>query len=209
MPMNEPVMIYLVDDDAAVRHALTTLLATSGYAVREFDSAESFLATADLTHAGVLLLDQRMNGMSGLELQNELKIRHIDIPIIFITGHGDIPMSVIAMRSGAVTVLEKPFNTSLLLKSIEEAIAVLKKNSPVRQVQLSLRRRFDTLSAREQEVMQYIVQGMANRAIADTIGLSYRTIEVHRSNVMRKMQANTLPELVLMAPACGLDTYGH
>jgi FixJ family two-component response regulator len=202
-------MIYLVDDDAAVRHSLTTLLATSGYAVRDFDSAESFLATADLTHPGVLLLDQRMNGMSGLELQNELRIRNIDIPIIFITGHGDIPMSVIAMRSGAVTVIEKPFSPGLLMQGIEEAFAVLKKNRPIRQMNLSLRRRFDTLSEREHEVMKYIVQGMSNRSIADTLGLSYRTVEVHRSNVMKKMQANTLPELVLMAPACGLDISGR
>jgi two-component system response regulator FixJ len=208
MAMKRNVNIYLVDDDEAVRHALITLLATSGYTARGFDSAESFLGTADLSKPAVLLLDQRMDGMSGLELQKALRVRGVDMPIIFITGHGDIPMSVIAMRSGAVNVIEKPFNNRQLIENIEEALAVVKRNSAVRQLQTSIRERFETLSPREQEVMKYIVQGMANRAIAETMGLSHRTIEVHRSKVMKKMQVNTLPELVLMAPACGLNPPG-
>ena len=208
MAMKRNVNIYLVDDDEAVRHALITLLATSGYTARGFDSAESFLGTADLSKPAVLLLDQRMDGMSGLELQKALRIRGVDMPIIFITGHGDIPMSVIAMRSGAVTVLEKPFNNRQLIESIEEALAVVKRNSAVRNLQTSIRERFETLSPREQEVMKYVVQGVANRTIAETMGLSHRTIEVHRSKVMKKMQVNTLPELVLMAPACGLNPPG-
>ncbi len=199
------VILYLVDDDKAVRHALITLLATSGYTAMEFDSAESFLGTVDLSNPAVLLLDQRMDGMSGLELQKELVNRGAGMPIIFITGHGDIPMSVIAMRSGAVTVLEKPFNNRQLIESIEEAIAVVIKSNAVHQLQTSIRGRFDILTPREQDVMKYVVQGMANRAIAETMGLSYRTVEVHRSKVMKKMQASTLPELVLMAPACGLS----
>jgi FixJ family two-component response regulator len=157
----------------------------------------------------VLLLDQRMEGMSGLELQKELGIRGVDMPIIFITGHGDIPMSVIAMRSGAVTVLEKPFNNRQLIESLEEALAVVRKNKAVHQLQTSIRERFGTLTLREQEVMKYVVQGMANRAIGETMGLSNRTVEVHRSKVMRKMQARTLPELVLMAPVCGFNTSGN
>jgi FixJ family two-component response regulator len=205
MARDKKVNIYLVDDDEAVRHALITLLATSGYSARGFDSAESFLGTADLSKSAVLLLDQRMDGMSGLELQNALRIRGADMPIIFITGHGDIPMSVIAMRSGAVTVLEKPFNNRQLIESIEEAFAVVKKNKPVRQLQTSIRGRFETLSPREQDVMKYVVQGVSNRAIAEMMGLSYRTVEVHRSRVMKKMRASTLPELVLMAPACRLN----
>jgi two-component system response regulator FixJ len=208
MAMKRNVNIYLVDDDEAVRHALITLLATSGYTAKGFDSAESFLGTADLSKPAVLLLDQRMDGMSGLELQKALRVRGVDMPIIFITGHGDIPMSVIAMRSGAVNVIEKPFNNRQLIENIEEALAVVKRNSAVRQLQTSIRERFETLSPREQEVMKYIVQGMANRAIAETMGLSHRTIEVHRSKVMKKMQVNTLPELVLMAPACGLNPPG-
>jgi two-component system response regulator FixJ len=209
MAMKRNVNIYLVDDDEAVRHALITLLATSGYTAKGFDSAESFLGTADLSKPAVLLLDQRMDGMSGLELQKALRVRGVDMPIIFITGHGDIPMSVIAMRSGAVNVIEKPFNNRQLIENIEEALAVVKRNSAVRQLQTSIRERFETLSPREQEVMKYIVQGMANRAIAETMGLSHRTIEVHRSKVMKKMQVNTLPELVLMAPACGLNPPGN
>lgn len=207
--MRKIATIYLVDDDEAVRHALITLLATSGYMASGFDSAESFLGTADLSKPAVLLLDQRMEGMSGLELQKELGIRGVDMPIIFITGHGDIPMSVIAMRSGAVTVLEKPFNNRQLIESLEEALAVVRKNKAVHQVQTSIRERFGTLTLREQEVMKYVVQGMANRAIGETMGLSNRTVEVHRSKVMRKMQARTLPELVLMAPVCGFNAPGN
>jgi two-component system, LuxR family, response regulator FixJ len=206
--MTEDVNIYLVDDDAGVRHALVTLLATAGYTARGFDSAESFLEAVDLSKAGVLLLDQRMEGMSGLELQNYLGRRGIDMPIIFITGHGDIPMSVIAMRSGAVTVLEKPFNSHRLIESIEEALASAKRHDALRQLQTSIRKRFDTLTAREQEVMKYVVQGLGNRAIGELLEVSDRTIEVHRSRIMKKMQANTLPELVLMAPACGLNLSG-
>jgi FixJ family two-component response regulator len=203
--MKKIASIYLVDDDEAVRHALITLLATSGYKASGFDSAESFLDAVDLSRPGVLLLDQRMNGMSGLELQKELGVRNVDMPIIFITGHGDIPMSVIAMRSGAVTVLEKPFNNRQLIDSLEESLAVVRKNTAVQQLQANIRSRFDTLTSREQEVMKYVVQGMTNRSIADVMELSNRTVEVHRSKVMKKMQATTLPELVLMAPACGLD----
>ena len=127
------------------------------------------------------------------------------MPIIFITGHGDIPMSVIAMRSGAVTVLEKPFNNRQLIDNLEESLAVVRKNTAIHQLQTNIRSRFDTLTTREQEVMKYVVQGMTNRTIAEIMELSNRTVEVHRSKVMKKMQATTLPELVLMAPACGLD----
>ena len=209
MSLKKNATIYLVDDDEAVRHALITLLATSGYEASGFDSAESFLSTVDLSRPGVLLLDQRMNGMSGLELQKELRNRGIDMPIIFITGHGDIPMSVIAMRSGAVTVLEKPFNHRQLIDNLEDALALVKRNKAVHQLQTSIRERFGTLTPREQEVMKLVVRGMANRAIGEVMGLSNRTIEVHRSKVMKKMQAKTLPELVLMAPACGFNTPGN
>ena len=205
MPARTAETIYLVDDDEAVRHALITLLTTLGYTASGFKSAESFLSSADFTRPAILLLDQRMKGMSGLELQKELNRRRVDIPIIFITGHGDIPMSVIAMRSGAVTVLEKPFNNRELNKSIEEAFERVRKNTAVHELQSSIRNRFATLTPREQEVMTHVVRGLANRAIADLMGLSNRTVEVHRSKVMKKMQATTLPELVLMAPACGLD----
>jgi len=203
--MKKIANIYLVDDDEAVRHSLITLLATSGYTASGFDSAESFLDSVDLSKPGVLLLDQRMNGMSGLELQKELGIRDIDMPIIFITGHGDIPMSVIAMRSGAVTVIEKPFNNRQLIDSLEESLGIVRKNTAIQKLQANIHSRFDTLTSREQEVMKYVVQGMTNRSIAEVMELSNRTVEVHRSKVMKKMQATTLPELVLMAPACGLN----
>jgi len=209
MPLKHIATIHLVDDDDAVRHALITLLATSGYTASGFDSAEAFLRGADLARPGVLLLDQRMEGMSGLELQKELRRRGVDMPVIFITGHGDIPMSVIAMRSGAVTVLEKPFNNRQLIESIEEALALIRQSTVKHEMQSDIRNRFATLTPREQEVMKHVVRGMANRAIADLMGLSNRTVEVHRSKVMKKMGAATLPELVLMAPSCGVDPTRH
>jgi FixJ family two-component response regulator len=209
MSLKHTATIHLVDDDDAVRHALITLLATSGYTASGFDSAEAFLRGADLARPGVLLLDQRMEGMSGLELQKELRRRGVDMPVIFITGHGDIPMSVIAMRSGAVTVLEKPFNNRQLIESIEEALALVRQSTAKHEMQSDIRNRYATLTPREQEVMKHVVRGMANRAIADLMGLSNRTIEVHRSKVMKKMGAATLPELVLMAPSCGVDPTRH
>jgi FixJ family two-component response regulator len=187
--------IFLVDDDAAVCHALSVFLETSGYSVRTFPSAESFL-NAEGTVDGVILLDQRMTGMTGLELQAELASRGIDLPIIFITGHGDVQMSVKAVKAGAIDFLEKPFSNEDLLASIREAFTRADDSKQHRDLIAELRKRHASLTDREREVLQHVVAGMSNRNLAQLLGVSDRTIEVHRSRVMKKMGAESLPDLV-------------
>lgn len=194
MPVKRTV--FLVDDDAAVCHALSVFLEASGYSVKVFSSAEAFLEATAGTAEGVLLLDQRMTGMSGLELQSELAGRGVDLPIIFITGHGDVRMSVKAVKAGAIDFLEKPFNNEQLLASIREAFALADGSKKHRGLIAELRERHASLTAREQEVMQHIVGGMSNRSLAERLGLSDRTIEVHRYRIMKKMGAKSLPDLV-------------
>jgi two-component system response regulator FixJ len=194
--------VYLIDDDAAVRHALRVFLESAGFLVRTYASALDFLRECDKIAGGVLLLDQRMPGMSGMELQARLDQLEIFMPIIFITGHGDIQMSVAAMKAGAMDFLEKPFDNNELLKRIREA---LKKSADKRREwkeQFDTEQRCATLTVRELEVMRYIVQGKSNRAIAELLGVSNRTIEVHRARVMTKMGADSLPDLVRMAAIC-------
>jgi two-component system response regulator FixJ len=188
--------IFLVDDDAAVCHALTVFLEASGYNVRVFSSAEAFLEAATGTAEGVILLDQRMTGMSGLELQSQLARRGVGLPIIFITGHGDVRMSVKAIKAGAIDFLEKPFSNEQLLASIREAFSLADGSKKHRDLIADLRKRHASLTAREREVMQHIVAGMSNRSLAERLGLSDRTIEVHRFRVMKKMGAESLPDLV-------------
>jgi two-component system response regulator FixJ len=194
--------VYLVDDDAAVRHALRVFLESAGFLVNEYASATDFLAVRDTVHDGVLLLDQRMPGMSGMELQAQLDQLGIYIPVIFITGHGDIQTSVAAMKAGAMDFLEKPFDNSELLLSIRDAMRKAAGKRREWVLKSDVERRCASLTTREAEIMRYIVQGMSSRAIAEQLGLSNRTIEVHRARVMAKMGAGTLPDLVRMAAMC-------
>jgi FixJ family two-component response regulator len=194
MPANRTV--FLVDDDAAVCHALLLCLEASGYRVRAFPSAEAFLEETEGPADGIMLLDQRMTGMTGLELQAELARRGIDLPIIFITGHGDVQMSVKAVKAGAVNFLEKPFSNEDLLASIREAFSLADSNKKHRDLVAELRKCHASLTSREREVMQHIVAGMSNRSLAEQLGVSDRTIEVHRYRVMKKMGAESLPDLV-------------
>ena len=200
--MSIKLPIFLVDDDAAVRDALRLYLEATGFAVRTFDSAETFLGEIDEMGRGVLVLDQRMTGMSGLELQSELKVRGVEMPTIFITGHGDVPMSVRAMKEGATDFLEKPFRNSDLLASIEQVLAqdVVKMEDYLYQA--GVREKYDSLTPREKEVMEHIVQGLPNKSVAQMLGVSMRTIEAHRGRVMEKMDAQSLPDLVRMADSC-------
>ena len=200
MPVNKT--IFLVDDDAAVRHALSVFLETCGYSVRTFLSAEAFLEEAEDAAEGVMLLDQRMTGMSGLELQAELATRGIDLPIIFITGHGDVQMSVKAVKAGAIDFLEKPFSDEDLIASIREAFSRADDSKKHRDLIAELRKCHASLTAREREVMQYVVAGMSNRNLAEQLNVSDRTIEVHRSRVMKKMGADSLPDLVRKYAMC-------
>ncbi|MDH3526329.1 MAG: response regulator [Gammaproteobacteria bacterium] len=197
--MNSETTVFLVDDDAAVRHALTVYLKSVNLKVESFDSAERFLDDVDAANRGVLILDQRMDGMSGLDLQTKLKARGFALPIVFITGHGDVATSVKAMKSGAVDFIEKPFRNSDLLASIRTALQREKAEHKTRVTRAGVNESFASLTQREREVMKYVVQGMSNKDLAAHLGVSNRTIEVHRSNVMKKMQADSLPDLVRMA----------
>lgn len=190
--------IYLVDDDPAVRHSLAIFLKTSNFSVHTFTSAECFLEDIEDIRDGVMLLDQRMPGMSGLELQAELNQRGIELPIIFITGHGDVPMSVEAIKTGAINFLVKPFTNEILLESIKEAFLF----TNIFSIHTEFWRRCRNLSRREREVMQQVVAGMSNSNIADRLEISTRTIEVHRSRVMQKMGVNFLADLVRKCSSC-------
>ena len=190
--------IYLVDDDNAVSHALTIFLQASDYRVKAFSSAEDFLEQADADPEGIMLLDQRMTGMSGLDLQGELRKRNITLPIIFISGHADVPMSVRAIKGGAINFLEKPFSNDDLLKSVGEAFVYADEGRQLRKKLADIEQRYATLTEREQQVMQKVVSGMSNRHLAEELGVCERTVEVHRSRVMKKMGAENLPDLVRM-----------
>ena len=196
--------IFLVDDDPAVRDALAVFLEGSGFRVSQFDSAEAFLANTRGTRNGVLVLDQRMGGMSGLELQEELKARNIELPTIFITGHGDVQMSVTAMKEGAVDFLEKPFRNCDLLAGIEAAVARQEAQRAHLARRTAAEQRYQGLTPREREVMEYIVSGEPNRTIAERLAVSVRTVEVHRAKVMEKMRAGSLPDLVRLAALIGI-----
>jgi len=194
--------VFLIDDDDAVCHALSVFLEGAGYRVRSFSSAEAFLEKADSALEGVMVLDQRMTGMSGLELQAELNRRGADPSIIFISGHGDVQMSVKAIKAGAINFLEKPFNNDELLTSIREAFSYADKSKKQRNLTTEIRKCHASLTDREKEVLQHVVAGMSNRHLAELLGVSDRTVEVHRSRGMKKMGAASLPDLVRKYTLC-------
>ncbi|MBI1906408.1 MAG: response regulator transcription factor [Rhodocyclales bacterium] len=188
--------IYIVDDDEALRDSLVWLLESSGYRVCAYDSSESFLAAYQPRMTGCLVLDVRMPGMSGLELFEELRLRHCSLPVIFITGHGDVPMAVSAVKRGAVDFIEKPFGDRDMLGLIEESLERERNSRQQRQVEAEIVRRLGDLTQREREVLDLIIAGKLNKQIADVLGISIKTVEVHRARVMEKMGANSLAELV-------------
>lgn len=188
--------IFLIDDDAALCHPLSVLLEVSGYCIRAYNSAESFLGEVEHTTKGIMLVDQRLTGMSGLELQAELANRGIVLPIIFISGNGDIQMSVQALRNGAINFLEKPLNNEELLTGIREAFSLVDTNKEHHHTVAELRRRHANLTDRERAIMGHVVAGKRNKEIAHLLGLSICTIEVHRKSVMKKMAAESVPDLV-------------
>lgn len=191
-------MVYVVDDDEAVRQGLQALLAVKGYEVETFDSAEALLATLPRDAAGCVLADVRMPGMSGLELQRELKRRHPALPVVVITGHGDIPMAVSALKAGAVDFLEKPFESDAILDSIDEALGrrpALGSEPAAGDVAA----RVAQLTPRERDVMDLVVAGHPNKIIAHRLKIALRTVEIHRARVMEKTGARNLSELIRMA----------
>lgn len=188
--------IYIVDDDEALRDSLVWLLESSGHRVRAFESAEDFLAAYQPAMTGCLVLDVRMPGMSGLELFEELRARHCTLPVIFITGHGDVPMAVSAVKKGAVDFIEKPFSERDMLKLIGDALSAERESRDRRQLEAHTARRLAHLTQREREVLELIIAGKLNKQIADVLGISIKTVEVHRARVMEKMEAQSLAELV-------------
>ena len=192
-------IVFVVDDDVSVRESLRDLLESVGLRVEVFESADAFLASRLPDVASCLVLDVRLPGRSGLEFQAELAKAGISLPIIFITGHGDIPMSVRAMKSGAVEFLTKPFRDQDLLEAVRAAIdrdrALREQESSI----ATLKTRFASLTAREIEVIAYISAGFLNKQIAAEMGISEVTVKVHRRNIMKKMNARSLAELVRMA----------
>lgn len=197
-------LVYLVDDDFSVRDSLSMLIESTGQTVRGFESADEFLNNFDPDQAGCLILDVRMPNMTGLELQEELVRRDYAIPIIFISGHADVPDSSKAFRAGAVDYLEKPFDSDVLLKRMQEAIQKDLDTRVYKAEKRKLKKRLATLTPRELEVMTLVVKGLSNKEAARQLDVSNRTIDVHRAKIMEKMDAEDLAELTVMAMHCGL-----
>jgi FixJ family two-component response regulator len=192
-------VVFVIDDDVSVREAIESLVRSVRLDVRTFASAQEFLSTAPWDSPACLVLDVRLPGTSGLELQRSLRERRSTLPIVFLTGYGDVPMTVRAMKDGAIDFLVKPFRDQDLLDAIQRA---LEQSRSQRQQQIELaklRQRFDTLTPREQEVMDGVVAGLANRRMAAKLGTSEATVKLHRGRVMEKMRAASLAELVRIA----------
>jgi RNA polymerase sigma factor (sigma-70 family) len=191
--------VYIVDDDEAVRDSLRWLLEANNYRVRAFPSGESFLAEYDEKRPGVLIVDVRMPGMSGLELQEQLLARKSTMPIVFITGHGVVPMAVSTIKKGAIDFLEKPFDET----DLREIVGRMFEQANERLSQAQAQREHDAmlarLTAREQQVLERIVAGRLNKQIADDLGISIKTVEAHRANIMEKLQVTTVADLMKVA----------
>lgn len=196
--MSDEHWVYIVDDDQAMRESLQWLIESDGMQVRTFDSADAFLQACSKDWGGCLLLDVRMPGMSGLDLQAYLHRRSICLPVIIITGHGDVAMAVRAMKAGALDFIEKPFNDEALLGSIRRALENDDRVRALRAARADIHARIQDLTPREREVMDRVTDGQSNREIAAALKVSAKTVEVHRARVMDKMHADSLAELVRM-----------
>ena len=190
--------VFVVDDDQAMRNSLKWLIESVGVQVESFASADEFLVQYQPGRHGCLVLDVRMPGMSGLDLQEQLAQQNINIPVVIITGHGDVPMAVRAMKSGAIDFIEKPFNDEVLLDAIRRALAFGEQQRSHQIEHRQIQQRLQHLTPREREVMVMVTEGRSNKEIANSLGVSAKTIEAHRARVMEKMQAGSLAELVRM-----------
>jgi len=197
--MQSDVAVHVVDDDVAVRKSLAFLLASEGLPVRLHESALAFLDDASAVETGCIVTDVRMPGIDGIELIRRLKSRGVLLPVIVMTGHADVPMAVEAMKEGAVDFLEKPFGDEVFLAAVRSALARQVKSSHHGTQVAEVQGRFDALSERERQVLDGLVAGKANKVIAYDLGISPRTVEIYRANVMAKMQAKSLSELVRLA----------
>lgn len=199
-------VVFVIDDDASMRDAVSRLLNAVGLTVQTFASAREFLAGKLPDVPGCAVLDVRLPGLSGLDLQREMVARGIHIPVIFITGHGDIPMSVQAMKAGAVEFLTKPFRDQDLLDAVRAGIQLDRQGRKERAELAELRDGLRQLTPREREVMSLVVAGLLNKQIALRLGTSEKTIKIHRSHVMQKMRADSLADLVRMSQKLGIET---
>jgi len=196
--MTSASVVFVVDDDPSVQASLKFLVSTVGLQVESFDSAEAFLNKKPPDGPSCLVLDVRLRGMSGLDLQRELAARDLRIPIVFITGHGDIPMSVRAMKAGAVEFLSKPFRDQDLLDAIRAALERDRARRDQEKEVTELQQRFESLTLRQREVTAMVVSGFLNKQIADELGTAENTVKVHRSRAMEKMRAKSLADLIKM-----------
>ncbi len=196
--MTPAPVVYVVDDDPSVRSSLKFLLSSVGLQVESFDSAETFLQRKPPDASSCLVLDVRLRGLSGLDFQRELAARNIRIPIVFVTGHGDIPMSVRAMKAGAIEFLTKPYRDQDLLDAVRIALERDRARREQEKDLTDLQQRFDSLTPREQEVISKVVSGMLNKQIAGELGTAENTVKVHRSRAMEKMNAQSFADLVRM-----------
>ncbi len=192
-------IVHIVDDDVAIRDSLELLMRTIGYEASSYESAESFLAKADLSVPGCLIADIRMQGMSGLELQQTLNDRGLNLPVIIITGHGEVPMAVQAMQAGAVDFLEKPYDNDVLVSRIKQCLSEVSKSQDKLRFVADARARLSRLTPREREVMDLLVAGKHNKVIAKELCISVRTAEAHRAKVMKKLNAESLSDIVRMS----------
>lgn len=197
--MSDNIVVHIVDDEEVVRNSLAFLLTISGYAVRVHESATAFLGIAKELANACLITDLRMPHMSGFELLKRLRDEDIKIPTIVITGHGDVPMAVEAMKAGALDFLEKPFEDDVIINAVARAVEALNKRPGLRDDVEVIRSRLSQLSERESQVMNGVIAGQSNKTIAFNLDISPRTVEVHRANVMTKMNCKSLPELVRVA----------
>jgi two-component system response regulator FixJ len=194
----QPAKVFIVDDDEAVRNSLRLLVKSVGLSAVTINSAQEFLANYVPADPGCLILDVRMPGMSGIELQQQLNLRGAVIPVIFITGHGDIPMAVEAMQQGAFDFLQKPFRDQDLIDRVQRALEKDRVNRAELLERARIRERRDSLTPREREVLELVASGKPNKVMASDLGLSQRTVEIHRARVMEKMGASSLAQLVRM-----------
>lgn len=197
--MSAQPTVFVVDDDPAMRDSLGFLIGSVGKRVETFDSAESFLSAYDHARPGCIVLDVRMPGLSGLELMEKLQSDSLAPPVILVTGHGDIPMSVRALKAGAFDFIEKPFSDQVLLERIQQALQTDSVDRAAARERGEIGKRAERLTARETQVFELVVEGKPNKVVAADLGLSQKTVEVHRAHVMEKMRAESFADLVKMA----------
>lgn len=197
--MSEERLVHLVDDDEAIRRSAGFMLKTSGFRVQTFESGDQLLKAAATLDPGCILLDIRMPGMDGLEVQQALKERGVGLPVVIMTGHGDVTLAVQAMKAGAVDFIEKPFEKAVLLGAIEQAFSRLNRSWEARERAKEAEVRLNALTRREREVLDGLAQGLPNKTIAYDLGISPRTVEIHRANLMTKLSVKSLSEALRIA----------